>query len=98
MTKILKIDESYSKIYDLEGIQEEIIFSKDGGYPTKGTVLVSGGVDDIFSLETKTHDWNSEVISYNGQILQLPIFSKGQGIRLNITTNASKNIKLEILL
>lgn len=98
MTIILKKDEFKKIIYTGTGDQEEIIFDIFGGYPIGGTINIEGGATDVFTLKTKiAEDWNDSISSSSGKIQDLAIVSKGKGFLLNITTNISGSIKLEIL-
>lgn len=99
MTKFLKVDENYTVVYTGTGQQEEIIFDISKGYPFGGTVIITGGSSDVFSVKTKTgNSYQTEIDSVDGKIPHLPIFSKGQGLLVDISSNISQAIKLEIIL
>lgn len=81
--------------YSETGIQNEFIFMND---PIGGTLRVIGGVDDEFTIETKiTSEWETRITSNGGKVSDLSIITKGQGIRVNIGTNTSGSIKLELI-
>lgn len=64
-----------------------------------GTIRVIGGASDVFTLQSNVAgEWADLLSSSGGKINDVTIFGKTSGFRLNITTNTSTDIKLEMLL
>jgi len=98
MTRYISKDGIDKIVYTGTGVQEDILFKKDSGYSLDGSIRVTGGVSDVFTLQEKLVDWQDEIVSSGGKIPSLPITGKSAGVRLNIGTNISGNIILEIIL
>lgn len=94
---IITRDQLKKITYTGTGLQEELLFDISEGFPINGTIRVTGGASDVFTLQEKLIDWVDNISSSSGKIPSMPITGKSAGFKLNITTNTSGSIILEII-